>query len=163
MIEQAHGIPAGLLDVQTDASGAAIVQANAPLAEHREKRGKVFRKPENDFLHHTIKLLAGRDKRVPVGIDPMRYTVSVRYSDPAASMSVTDKNERQKFLIEIGVLTPGDIAVEEFPGKYKDAAEANKEIGARNEEKKAEEMERMEAEAKISAANAPTKPMPMEE
>lgn len=128
MIEQAHGIPAGLLDVDVSSSGAAIVQANAPLAEMRERRGKVFRRIETDLLRKTIGVLAGRDSRVPVGVDPDRYDVSVAYAEAQTAVSVNDRNAREKFLLDIGVLTIGDIAVQEFPDRWDSPQQANEEL-----------------------------------
>lgn len=138
MIRAAHGIPEGLLDVKTDSSGAAIVQAAAPLAEMREKRGKIFSRIERDLLRATIRVLAGRDKRVPLGIDATQYDVSVHYADAASSLTIDDKIKREQFLLQEGILTPGDIAVREFPDRWDDADAANEEIKGRKEEQRAE-------------------------
>lgn len=158
MIRAAHGIPEGLLDVKTDATGAAIVQANGPLTEMREKRGKIFRRIERDLLRHTIRVLAGRDERIPLGTDADAYDVSVRYGNPATAMSVADRNEREKHLLEIGVLTAGDIAVQEFPDRWDDADEANDAIKERVAEKQEEANAQLETEAAIVAKHAPEKP-----
>ena len=156
MIRAAHGIPEGLLDVKTDATGAALVQANAPLAEMRERRGKVFHRIERDLLRATIRVLAGRDKRVPVGTDADQYDVSVHYSVGATQRSVADQNAREKFLLGLGVLTAGDIAVREFPERWDDADAANKEIEVRAAEKRAVAVE-MNAEG----LDADGKPLPV--
>ena len=134
MIRAAHGLPEGLLDVKTDATGAAIVQANAPLTEMREKRGKVFRRIERDLLRAAITVLAGRDKRIPAGTDATRYDVSVHYSVGATGRSVQDQNAREEFLLGKGIMTVGDIAVREFPERWDSAADADKEISARGAE-----------------------------
>lgn len=160
MVNKAHGIPEGLFDVKTDATGAAIVQAAAPLAEMREKRSKVFKRPERDLLRATIRALAGRDKRVPLGTDADIYDVSVRYGKAATSQSVDDRNKREQFLIDLGVLTPGDIAVQEFPDRWDDAEDANEEIAERKAAKQEEDNAQMETELKMQADNAPQKPAP---
>lgn len=134
-VRRAHGIPDALLSANTDASGAAIVQANAPLAEYRSRRGKVFSRIERDMLRAAIAVMAGRADGVPAGIDPMRYDVSASFETPAGSLTVADKIARQKHLLELGVLTIGDIAVAEMPGKWTSAEEAEAALEEREQAK----------------------------
>ena len=124
-IRNAYGIPASMLDVSTDASGAAIVQANGPLAEIRLARAVTFRRIETEFLRATLTVLAGRVGAIPSNINPMEWDVAVMYGKPQASASTTDKIAQEKHDLEAGIVTPAELLMQRKPDQFDTIADAD--------------------------------------
>lgn len=117
-VQQVYGIPKSMLEVQTDASGAAIVRANAPLSEIRKARQKTFRKIETDFLRAMLRETRGRVDGIQGSINPDDYDVSVRYIEPDLALSTQDRINKDKHMLELGVLTPAQILMRERPDEF---------------------------------------------
>lgn len=128
-IRQAYGIPASMLDVSTDASGAAIVQANGPLAEIRRDRAKVFRRIETDLLRATLMVLSGNG--ITGDTKPADWDVSVSYGKPQASASVQDRIAQEKHDLEIGLITPAELLMQRKPDSFDTVEEADEYLRAR--------------------------------
>jgi hypothetical protein len=125
VIREVHGIPESMLDVQTQASGAAIVQANGPLTELRKARGQVFERIERDLLQSIVAVARGRVPGLPATLDPDSFDVSVNYVQPAASMSVQDSIAQEKHDLELGVLTAAEVLMRRHPDRFDSVAEAD--------------------------------------
>lgn len=126
-IQAVHGIPAQELDVQTDSSGAAIVQAKAPLAERRQARMKMFREPERQLLRAVIDMgkTHGVEGFEGAG-DPADYDVSVKFGDTQTSVSVADKIALEKHDLSLGLVTRGELLMRRYPDRFASVAEADK-------------------------------------
>lgn len=125
-IRTVYGIPNAEIEVGTDpASGAAIVQANAPLAERRAARMKIFREPERQLLRATIDMgkTHGIEGFAKAG-DPSEYDVSVKFGESQTSVSVTDKIALEKHDLQLGLITRGELLMRRYPDRFASVAEA---------------------------------------
>lgn len=129
-IRESNNIPRNLLTAESQSSGQAVIQANAPLAEMRRKRQPLFARIETDLLRASLQELRGRADGVPITLDPMEWDVAIMYADPQSNVSVTDQIAMDKHLLEVGVTTPADIAMREKPGQFDSAEEAAKWLAA---------------------------------
>lgn len=147
-IRQVHDIPAEELDVQTDSSGAAIVQAKAPLAERRKARFKIFREPENEIMRTFIDV--GRSYGV-TGFegfgshDLEDYEVSVGFGPPEISQNTQDRIAQEKHDLSLGIITEGDILMRRYPDRFDSAEEAQEFIDANKKKRAVEQAAQMKA------------------
>lgn len=126
LLRETYGIPDSLLTADVQSSGAAIIQAAAPLAELRRHRQPLFKRIETDLLRATLQELRGRADGFPMNLVPMDWEVALQYPDPATNMAVTDEIAKDKHLVELGVLTPAEILMREKPGQFDTIEEAEK-------------------------------------
>lgn len=124
-IRTVYGIPSDELDVKTDSSGAAIVQAKAPLAERRQARMKIFREPERQLLRAVIDMgkTHGVEGFAGAG-DPDEYDVSVKFGDSQTSVSIADKIALEKHDLSLGLVTRGELLMRRYPDRFASVAEA---------------------------------------
>ena len=134
-IRDAYGIPKSMLNVETDASGAAIVQANGPLAEIRKERAKVFRPIETNLLRAELAVLAGRVEGIPATIDPMDWDVSVNFEKQQASHSVGDQIALENHDLEHNLTTPAELLMKRRPDEFDSEEDAEKLLMKRSEGK----------------------------
>ena len=118
IIRETHGIPKSMLSVDFAASGAAIVQANAPLAEMRTQRMKTLRRVENELLRATVAVLEAHDGTFPSGTDPREFSVTVNFGRPSITQSTPDRIAFDNHLIQHGVITPAEILMREKPDEF---------------------------------------------
>ena len=122
---EAFGIPQSMLDVTTNASGAAIVQANGPVLEMRRKRQKHFRRIETELCRAIVDVLATHDENFKLrDVDPKSFDVSVKFEDGFVNVGTSERIALDKHLLEIGVLTPAAILMRENPDKFDTIEEA---------------------------------------
>lgn len=143
-IRESFGIPQSMLDVQTDASGAAIVQANGPVAEIRKARAKVFRNIERDLLRAILYVTRGRVDGIPADVDPMAWDVSVFYEEPQASASVQDQIALEVHDIDLGITTPAEVLMRRRPDAFDTIEDAQAFIDE-NQAKRAESIKSMQS------------------
>ncbi len=132
-IRESVGIPDNLLQVRTGASGNAIIQANAPLAELRKDRAKIFRRIETNLLRTSIDVLQAHDFCWRWKTNPQDWDLSISYNQPPVNLSTTDKISEEKHLLEAGVIDSGDIAFSRYPDRWDSAQEARKELKAKKD------------------------------
>lgn len=137
-LRESYGIPAQMLNADVDSSGAAIIQANAPIAELRDARQPIFDRLECELLRSTLQELRGRHPDFPVEIDPMAWDVAVVYTDQQVAQSVQDSIAKDNHLLGLGVLTAGEVAMREKPGQFDTPEEAEAWVAA-NQQKQAEQ------------------------
>lgn len=125
-VRESYGIPKSILTADVMPSGAAIIQASAPLMELRKHRQPLFAKIETDLLRATLQELRGRAEGFETTLNPADWDVAILYPEPMAGMSVADQVAFDEHLLSIGVLTPGDIAMREKPGQFDSKEEADK-------------------------------------
>lgn len=142
-IRESFGIPQSMLSVETDASGAAIIQANGPVAEIRKARSKVFRTIERDLLRAVLYVTRGRVDGIPGDLDPQAYDVSVYYEQPQASASVQDQIALEDHDIELGITTPAEILMRRRPDAF-DTVEDAQAFIQENQESRAESIKTMQ-------------------
>ena len=152
-IRESFGIPQSMLSVEVDASGAAIIQANGPIAEIRKARAKVFRNIERDLLRAILYVVRGRVDGIPATLDPEAYDVSVFYEPPQASASVQDMIAQETHDLDLGITTPAEILMRRRPDMFDDVEEAQKFI-EENQER------RMEGVKALTEAMGPFEPNP---
>lgn len=128
-VERSHGIPAAALSVESDASGAAIIQANGPLAEIRNMRKPLFRPVETQLLRNTLAVLNAFEEGFDCG-DPDDWRVYVDYERANASASVQETVTLDQHLVSIGALSPAEIAMREKPGAFATLEEAQAYVAA---------------------------------
>lgn len=138
LIRETYNIPESLLTADVTSSGKAIIQASAPLAEIRKHRQPIFARIETELLRATLQELRGRADGFPIAIEPREWEVALQYPEQQVGMTVTDEIARDKHLLEIGVMTPGDIAMREKPGQYDTREEADADIVANKSKRNAE-------------------------
>lgn len=134
-IRESCGIPSSMIDVQNDASGRAIIQANAPTVEMRAARLKTFRKTEVELLRALLyEASAGGFPGIPSNINPEDFTVAVSYAPSAASVAVGDRVMQEKHDLEIGITTPARLLFRREPDMFDSEADAQAWIDANIEE-----------------------------
>jgi hypothetical protein len=148
-LRESYGIPAQMLNADVDSSGAAIIQANAPIAELRDARQPIFDRIETELLRATLQELRGRAEGFDVGIDPMEWDVAVVYPDQHVAQSVQDAIAKDQHLISLGVLTPGEIAMREKPGQFDTPEEAEAWVAENQKQQAEKEMEDFKARAAV--------------
>ncbi len=131
VIRETHGIPQSMLDVHTDASGAAIVQANGPVAELRQRRMKVFRRIETDLLRSIIAVSRGRVEGISGTVDPAEFDVAVRFEAPQASASVQDTIAQETHDLTYGLVTPAELLMRRKPDEFDTIEDAEAVIQSR--------------------------------
>lgn len=131
-IERSHGIPESSINVETDSSGAAIVQAQGGLAEMRNARKPLFRRVETDLLRNCLSVLNAFETGFDAG-DPDDWDVHVEYEQAQASSSTQDTIARDNHLLGLHVTSAAEIAMREKPGMFDSIDEAQKHIEANRE------------------------------
>ncbi|MCA8938943.1 MAG: hypothetical protein KDB07_04010, partial [Planctomycetes bacterium] len=126
-VERSHGIPESSINVETDSSGAAIIQANGPVAEMRNARKPLFRRVETDLLRNVISVLNAFENGFDAG-DASEWDVHVEYEQAQASASIQDKIAYDNHLLELGVLSAAQIAMRERAGEFDSEDEAQEYI-----------------------------------
>ncbi len=133
-----------MLSVETDASGAAIIQANGPVAEIRKARAKVFRNIERDLLRAILYVVRGHVDGIPADIDPMAWDVSVYYEQPQASASVQDQIALENHDIDLGITTPAEVLMRRRPDAFDTLEDAQAFIDE-NQARRAESVKAMQS------------------
>jgi|GEM_PF-4402629 len=141
---EAAGIPKTMLDADTAASGAAIIEANGPVAELREARIKLFRMYETNLLRAVLDVLNDANVDGFIGVDPMAWDVSVKYGRQSASYGAAEKIALDQHYLGLGVLTEEEILMRENPDEFDSLEEARAELTARKGVQAGEESANME-------------------
>lgn len=143
---EAAGIPKTMLDATGAASGAAIIEANGPVAELRQARLKLFRIYETHLIRASLDVLSSANAPgIEIG-DPLQWDVSAKFGATSASYGVGEEIARDQHLLNLGVLTTEEILMREFPDEYDTLEEARAELTARLGIQAGEESENMETE-----------------
>lgn len=137
LMRETYGIPRGVFQAEVMSSGAAVIQANAPLAEMRQARQPIFSIIENKLLRSALQELRGRADEFPMTLNPSEWSVSLQYADVRANVSVQDEIAKDQHLLSIGVLTPAEILMREKPGQFDTIGDAEKWIDANKPEEPA--------------------------
>jgi hypothetical protein len=130
-IRECAGIPSSMIDVKTDASGAAIIQANAPTAEIRAARLKDFRLVETELCRALVREAQAIGFDGLQGLNADELDVSVSYEKPAASASVQDRIALEKHDIELGIETPASLLFARKPDQFDSVADAEQYLAGR--------------------------------
>jgi hypothetical protein len=155
-IERSHGIPSSSISVETDSSGAAIVQANGPLAEIRNMRKPLFRNVETSLMRNTLAVLSAFENGFTAE-DPNEWDVHVEYEQAKASQSTQDQIAMDMHLLNLGVTTEAEIAMREKPQMFDSPEEAQAWVDANFEqaEPDAEQEETTEEETEDGIEDDP--------
>ena len=143
---EAAGIPKTMLDATGAASGAAIIEANGPVAELRQARLKLFRIYETNLVQTVLDVLSSANAPgIDIG-DPSAWDVSAKFGATTNSYNVAEEIQRDDHLLALGVLTEEEILMREFPDEYDTLEEARAELAARRGIQAGEGPENMETD-----------------
>jgi len=129
MAREQASIPEAMLHARASASGAAIVAANAPIAEVRAQRELVFSGIERRLLHS---ILAASGGEAPFAVGALsEWEIDITYDDPTLAVMQSDL-AREQWLYDIGVQDEADIMMREQPTHYATRQQALDDFAARN-------------------------------